>query len=166
MVNVRGDEGLSSVSARLEWLKVRGRARLQARPFAVVLSGETATLFLGQARFIPVLRTRGNAQDIQALRVSVGYSLTVLPRVAAKNSKDGMDAPEINLVITPRISTVDDIENGSGLPTLGIREVDANVRVREGDEIVIAGLDSDLDARTNGRRILPGHAAKIVKSQN
>ncbi len=152
VVNVPGGGELSSVSARLEWLKLRGRARLQARPFAVVLSGKTATLFLGQARFIPVLRTRGNAQDIQALRLSIGYSLTVRPRVAAASK---VEAPEINLDITPSISTVDDIENGTGLPTLGIREIDANVRVRDGDEIVIAGLDSDIETRARGTRILP-----------
>ena len=152
VVNVPGDASLSSVGARLEWLKVRGRARLQARPFTVVLSGETATLFLGQSRFVPVLRQVGNAQDIQALQVSVGYSLTVRPRVS---SPTRVDKPEINLDISPRISTVDDVEDGTGLPTLGIREIDANVRVRDGDEIVIAGLDSDLDSQTRGRRILP-----------
>lgn len=159
VVNVPGAGAISSVSARLEWLKVRGRARLQAQPFAVVLSGETATLFLGQARFIPVLRTRGNAQDIQALRLSVGYSLTVRPRVSAAKTittaAGSETQPEINLDITPSISTVDDIERGTGLPTLGIRAIDANLRVRDGDEIVIAGLDSDLDSRANGRRILP-----------
>jgi hypothetical protein len=112
--NVQENEG-ATFRAALEALVVRGRARLSARPFSVVLSGEQSTLFLGQTRYVTVLRSRGGQQEAQALQLQIGYALNVTPTVGASG--------EVLLNVAPRVSTVDAVESGSGLPTLGIREV-------------------------------------------
>jgi hypothetical protein len=146
-----GEGGLSSWRVQLEALAQRGRVRLRAKPFVTVLSGELGTLFLGQSRFIPVLRSRGGQQDVQALRVPVGYSLNARPRVVVDESRPEA-AHEISLSISPRASTVDDIERGTGLPTLGIREVSTSVRLQQGDALLIAGMDVDSNFSTRNRR--------------
>ncbi|MDF2440014.1 MAG: ral secretion pathway protein [Abditibacteriota bacterium] len=155
---------LSSLRATLEALSAKGQARLRARPFVLVASGGNGVLFLGQTRFVPVLRVRSGRQDVQPLRLQVGYELSVTPRAGA----DG----DILLNISPRVSTVDDIERGTGLPTLGIREVSSTLRVRSDDSIVVAGLDSDLSSRfdrgplpTNGRNATQTHLIVLVSAR-
>ncbi len=49
---------------------------------------------------------------------------------------------------------MDAVEENTGLPTLGIRETSATVRVRPGDAVLVAGLDTDLQFDTR-RRISP-----------
>lgn len=129
----------ASVSA----LAVRSRARLAANPFLLVASGAQGTFFLGQTRYVTVLQQQGGygSQVPSALAIQIGYSLSVRPTVGAQD--------DITLVLNPRISTVDAIERGSGLPTVGIREVNSVVHLHAGDTLVLAGLDSDLQDRTD-----------------
>jgi type II secretory pathway component GspD/PulD (secretin) len=77
--------------------------------------------------------------------LQIGYTLTVTPRAGA--------AEDISLDLAPRVSTVDDIEVGSGLPTLGIREANSVVRVRPDDAVMLGGLDADLRFETRGRSL-------------
>ncbi len=130
---------LAAVSA----LAARSRARLLARPFLLVASGASGTIFLGQTRYITVLQQQGGfgPQAPSALPIQIGYSLTVRPTVGAGD--------DVTLDLDPRVSTVDAIEAGSGLPTVGIREVKSVVRVRAGDALVLGGLDSDLQDRAD-----------------
>jgi type II secretory pathway component GspD/PulD (secretin) len=130
-----------SYSARLQALIARGRARLAARPVVVVASGEKGTLFLGQTRLLPVLQNTFSGQTSTLLSIPIGTTLTVTP--TASHATDG----EILLNLSPRFTTVDAIEKGTGLPTVGIREVNCVVRVRPGDEILVAGLQSESDER-------------------
>ncbi len=141
----------SSWRASLDALRSRGRVRLRARPFVTVLSGEQGRLFLGQSRFIPVLRSRGGQQDLQALNVPIGYSLDARPRVSSAQPTPD-EPPAIRLDIAPRASTVDAIESGTGLPTIGIREVTTSMLLRAGDALLVAGLDVDNETSTRSRR--------------
>lgn len=129
------------LSARLNLLSERGRARLVANPRVTALSGERGTLFLGQTRYVQVVQNRFGGQSAQALALQVGTTLGVTPR------GDGQGG-SILLDIAPRVSTVDSIEAGTGLPTLGIREASATVRVDNGDTLILAGLDSEIDSKT------------------
>ena len=129
--------------AAVSALAVRSRARLTARPFLLVASGARGLFFLGQTRYVTVLQQQGGfgQQVPSALAIQIGYSLAVRPTVGAGD--------DITLDLDPRVSTVDAIENGTGLPTVGIREVKSVVRVRAGDTVVLGGLDSDLQGRTD-----------------
>lgn len=132
-----------ALNVGLQALSAKGHARLMAKPAIVVLSGQSGTLFLGQTRYIKVLQTVAGQQNVQAVSLQVGYSLTVQPRVGAHD--------DISLDLNPRISTVDAIESGTGLPTLGIREVNSASRVRPDDSVLLAGLEDD-ETFNNRRR--------------
>ncbi len=128
--------------AAVSALAVRSRARLTAQPFLLVASGAQGTFFLGQTRYVTVLQQgRYGQQAPSALPIQIGYSLAVRPTVGASD--------DITLDLDPRLSTVDAIERGSGLPTVGIREAKSVVRVHAGDTVVLGGLDSDLQDRTD-----------------
>jgi len=94
-------------------LRARGRAKLVASPFVTALSGQRGTLFLGQTRYIRILQNRYGGQISQALPLQIGTTLSVTPRGGEGND-------DVLLDIAPRVSTVDEIEAETGLPTLGI----------------------------------------------
>lgn len=145
--SVRVESGLTAqIAVTLNALSLRGRARLVAAPHVTALSGEAGTLFLGQTRYIKVLQNRNGGQTAQALPLQIGTSLSVTPR---GNDQDG----DVLLAVSPRVSTVDDIEPGTGLPTLGIREASSVVRVRPGESVALAGLDFEFDSRFGGRTL-------------
>lgn len=129
--------------AAVSALAVGSRARLTARPFLLVASGAQGTFFLGQTRYVTVLQQQGGygPQAPSALPIQIGYSLSVRPTVGTGD--------DITLDLDPRVSTVDAIERGTGLPTVGIREAKSVVRVHAGDTVVLGGLDSDLGERTD-----------------
>jgi hypothetical protein len=143
-----------NLSLAVTALAQKGRAKLMASPYLLTQSGERGTLFLGQRRYVQVLQLSGRNQVVRALPLSIGYSLEVTP-VAGKEG-------EVLLGLKPRISTVDEVETSTGLPTLGIREISSTVRLMPGETAIIAGLDSNLDFGTR-RGSLPG---KLLRSND
>lgn len=129
------------VSTTLTALQIKRDARLVATPFVVAASGERGSLFSGQNRFITVLRRRRGQQNAEAVKIQIGFSLDVTPR-ASGTDKDA----DILLELNPQISSVDEIEAGTGLPTIALRSVENTVRVRPGDTVILAGLDSQSEA--------------------
>ncbi len=150
---VRVETGQTNrLSFALNFLSQRGRARLVANPHVTALSGERGSLFLGQTRYVQVIRNSFGGQSAQALALQIGTTLGVTPR------GDGLSGA-ILLDVAPRVSTVDEIEAGTGLPTLGIREASATVRIEDGETLILAGLDFALDAKAKRRTL------KIVPSK-
>lgn len=135
------------LSATLQLLTSQGRAKLMGNPRVSVLSGAKGTLFSGQTRYVQVVQDNGYGQSAVALPLSIGTTLEVSPR--GSNSR----GDPIRLDIAPRLSTVDAIESGTGLPTLGLRELSGTLVVGEGESIAFAGLESDIDSRTK-RKVL------------
>ncbi len=146
IVNISGGQ-TEQLSANLRLLSNRGRARLMGNPRVSVLSGARGTLFSGQTRFVQVLQNSGGGQRSIAVPLAIGAQLIVSPRGSNQQNDP------IRLELAPRLSTVDDIEAGTGLPTLGLREVSGTLVVGEGDSVVLAGLDSDLDFSTRRRAL-------------
>lgn len=131
-----------AISATLNALRDKGLAKLAADGFVTVASGAKGTLFLGQTRFVVVLQGSGfgETQRARALRLPIGTTLTVTPQVA-----DADGGGEINLDLSPRFSTLDAVEDGTGLPTVGIRTLTASVRLRAGEAVLISALESDIE---------------------
>jgi type II secretory pathway component GspD/PulD (secretin) len=110
------------------------------------------------------LRRRGGQQNAQALKIQIGTLLTVRPLVGG-SEKDG----EILLELSPEVSSVDEIEAGTGLPTISLRNVSTTMRVRPGEVVLLAGLESQFETKTRrgpfgpwpGRREGRGRAALI-----
>ena len=110
---------VKSLSATLTALQTQNHARLVAKPFVQVASGEKGSLFSGQNRFITILRRRSGVQNAEALKLQIGFALDVIPLVGG-SEKDA----EILLQLNPEISSVDEIEDDTGLPTLSRRTVE------------------------------------------
>ncbi len=143
------------LQARLQALAQNGRGRLRATPRVTVLAGEQGSIFLGQTRYILVLQQRGNQQVSLALPLQIGTNLQVTPRGTLAQGDP------ISLDVAPRVSTVDALESGTGLPTIGIREANATLRVDADQSVIVAGLSSDINSDTKGTtlKVLPSRRA-------
>ncbi|MEO7717945.1 MAG: hypothetical protein ABIY70_17225 [Capsulimonas sp.] len=130
-------------SARVTALARKGRTRLASKPSVLAKSGAQATLFLGQSRYIQVLQSTWEGQQVTAIQLQIGTTLSVRPILESDDS--------VLLRLTPKFSTVDSIEPGSGLPTLGTREFDTRIRLRPGETLIVTGLDLDLDSKKTKR---------------
>lgn len=144
--------GAAKFAATVQALKEQGRARLKVAPFIVVANGESGTLFLGQTRYVNVIQQNRGRNTARAISLQIGYTLSVTPRLGASG--------DITLNLNPRFSTVDAVEAVSGLPSLGIREATATLRVRDGDAVLIGGLDTDLSFTTKRRGFATGNRSK------
>ena len=133
--------------ANLQLLSSHGRGSLRAAPRVTVLAGENGSIFLGQTRYVLVLQQRGREQVSQALPLQIGAQLNV----TARGSLQPTDPIALN--VSPSISTVDALENGTSLPTLGIRQVSSTLLVDPAQSVIIAGLESALDSETNGKAL-------------
>jgi hypothetical protein len=138
------------ISATLNALSEKGRARLMASPRVTALSGEQGTLFLGQTRYIKILQNQFGGQTAKAQALQIGTTLNVTP---LGNDTDG----DVMLSVAPSVSTVDEIEAITGLPTVGIRQISSQVLSKPGECVVLAGLDLESSSKTRGKtlRILP-----------
>ena len=154
--SVRVESGQTDqLRANLQLLAQRGRGHLKSAPRVTVLAGEKGSIFLGQTRYVLVLQQRGREQVSQALPLQIGTQLGV----TARGSLEPNDP--ITLDVAPSVSTVDALENGTSLPTLGIRDITASVRVSPDQSVIIAGLDSAIDSETRGKafKIFPTRRA-------
>ena len=133
--------------ANLQLLSSRGRGRLRAAPRVTVLAGENGSIFLGQTRYVLVLQQRGSEQVSQALPLQIGTKLNVTAR-GSLNSND-----PIALTVSPSVSTVDALESGTSLPTVGIREVTSTLLVDPDQSVVIAGLESAVESEVRGKAL-------------
>ncbi|BDI30394.1 hypothetical protein CCAX7_24450 [Capsulimonas corticalis] len=134
---------VKAFSAVATALARKGRARLASKPNILAASGAQATLFLGQSRYIQVLQSTWQGQQPTAIKLQIGTTLSVRPTVESDD--------RVLLRLTPKFSTVDAIEPGTGLPTIGTREFDTRVQLRPGDTLIVSGLDVNLDSDTQKR---------------
>ena len=149
------------LQARLDALVSRGRGRLRAAPRVTVVAGERGSIFLGQTRYVLVLQQRGRQQVSQALPLQIGAQLDVTPR------GDLAPGDPIALDIAPRVSTVDALESGTGLPTIGLREITSSLVIDATQSVIVAGLSADLDFETTGTslKIVPSRRASRTAQQ-
>ena len=159
-LSVIDKEHVKSLSATLTALQTQNHARLVAKPFVQVASGEKGSLFSGQNRFITILRRRSGVQNAEALKLQIGFALDVIPLVGGRE-KDA----EILLQLNPEISSVDEIEDGTGLPTLARRTVDTTVRLRPGDSVILAGLESQFENEVRRGLFAPLPSRRDSKGQ-
>jgi hypothetical protein len=107
-----GAGGVSSWRAQIEALIQQGASTAGAAIYFSLVGRARDDLF-GPDAFHPGLALARRQQDVQALRVPIGYSLEARPRVFVDPLKP-LEIPEINLNVSPRASTVDSIERVTG----------------------------------------------------
>ncbi len=126
--------GQASASVRLNALVTQNRARMLANPNVSVVDNEDATIFIGQElRFTggSTISSNGTVFAGTTETLPVGVLLLLRPRIHPDRA--------VTLKVHPVISTV--ISTVNGLPQTNSREADTTVRLREGEEMVIGGLD-------------------------
>ncbi len=122
--------------ARLRALETEQRAHIEAAPRMAVMNGHDASIFIGVRRFIKVeyISYGQNTEKIQG--VDVGVKLHVTPLTGGGG--------EITLNIDPEdteVSNISELDPRTGLPVLSARRVGTTVRVRDGETVVLGGLN-------------------------
>ncbi len=120
-------------NVQLNALVTNRKARVRANPRIATITGQYASIFIGQQQYL-----NGSSS------ISAGVSLAVTPFTGG----DG----DIILDMTEEISTLSAPEGSSTVPTKTQRTAKSNIRVRDGQTIIIGGLSQD-EVRTVRRSI-------------
>ena len=112
--------------SQLQALVEKRQARVRANPRIATLSGQRATIFIGQEQYLTTpVGSSGNS-------IKAGVRLSMTPLTGG--------AGEIILDINQEISTLSAPDAVTGLPTKTTRTARTTVRVRDGQTIVTGGL--------------------------
>ncbi len=112
--------------SQLQALVEKRQARVRANPHVATVSGQQATIFIGQEQYLTTrVGSSGNS-------ISAGVRLEVTPLTGGGG--------EIILDLNEEISTLSAPDAITGLPTKTTRTASTTVRVRDGQTIVTGGL--------------------------
>lgn len=115
------------LSEMFKLLKENGSAKILASPTLMTVEGEKAELLIGDK--IPMKIDKDDHQEIKY--IEAGINLSFLPLVTNNN--------EILLEVNPRVNSLGETIAGS-LPSINTREVSTNVRLKNQETFIIAGL--------------------------
>jgi type II secretory pathway component GspD/PulD (secretin) len=129
-IAVKGIAGLpQDFSVRLDALQAAGKARIRAHPRVATVSGQTATIFIGQQRYVstPIEREGRSTNYIDA-----GVRLVITPYTGGTG--------DILVELAPEVSTMSAVDPVTHLPDKTTRTAETNVLVPDGQTIIIGGL--------------------------
>jgi type IV pilus assembly protein PilQ len=132
-IAVKGIAGLpQDFSVRINALKAAGKARIRAHPRVATVSGQTATIFIGQQRYVstPIEREGRSTNYIDA-----GVRLVITPYTGGEG--------DILVELTPEVSTMSALDPVTHLPDKTTRTAETMVLVPDGQTIIIGGLVLD-----------------------
>jgi len=174
------DSGLSNVSfrlfgqlpqefrANLRALEIDGRAHVRANPKIATVSGREASIFIGERRFLaqPVEVAGGGDDDDDYRRrqinfIKAGVNLSIEPWTGGEG--------EIAAEIDAEISTMSAPDPVTGLPEKQTRQVSTEVRMWDGETVVIGGLVQDELIETRSKIPILGDIpliGKLFRSKN
>ena len=138
-LNVAG--GLNHVLGAVKFLVDSGKAEIHATPKLMAMDGEAAEIFLGREKYITVATSSSETSTTTRLEsIKTGISLKFTPRITSTG--------EIILKIEPEVS--DAVEVTNGLPVVNRRKVSTTVMLRDGETLVIGGLNlkSDYESKS------------------
>jgi len=116
--------------AQVEALVQKGEARVRACPSVATVSGQSASIFIGQERFVSVpIQTTSYSEGNS---IKAGVQLTMTPWTGGGGI--------IIVSLKPQVSVMSAPDPVTKLPQLNTRSASATVRVRDGQTIVIGGL--------------------------
>jgi len=117
------------MEATMSFLVQTGDATVLAQPRVATLSGESASIHIGDK--YPIVYYDPRAGQYQVIYVDIGIKLEIEPTV----SPDGY----ITTSIDPTVSTLLELINNQ-YPRTAERSASVNVRVKDGETIVIGGM--------------------------
>ncbi|HEY0393376.1 MAG TPA: secretin N-terminal domain-containing protein [Candidatus Elarobacter sp.] len=125
-----------TVNAQVDALIQRGRASILAQPRIMTLNNREASLLIGEQYPVVTVNQQTGFPSVQT--IDVGVRLRLTPTIGA----DGTVTAELH----PEYSQI--IGFNSSFPIVANRKVDATLRVRDGETIVLGGLFQDVDSET------------------
>ncbi len=137
--------------ARLQNLVTQGKARVRAAPSIATVSGRFANIFIGRRRFlstpVQVMRDSGRGGDSSFFSttnfIDAGVSLDMRPWTGGG---------DIIIWLQPEISTLSADDPVTDLPEKSTRRANSVVKVRDGETIIIGGLQQT-ETRTIRNRL-------------
>ena len=129
-ITVKGIAALpQDFSVRINALQAAGKARIHADPRIATVSGQRASIFIGQQRYIstPVERGGDSRNFIDA-----GVRLRMTPYTGGEG--------DILVDLEPEVSTMSALDPITGLPDKTTRTAETMVLVPDGQTIIIGGL--------------------------
>lgn len=125
-----------TVNAQIDMLVQRGRASILAQPRIATLNNREASLLVGEQFPVVTVNQQTGFPSVQT--IDVGVRLRLTPTIGA----DGTITADLH----PEYSQIIGFNNS--FPIVANRKVDATLRVRDGETIVLGGLFQDVDSET------------------
>jgi type II secretory pathway component GspD/PulD (secretin) len=129
--------GSIPVNVTLNALISKGRAQILATPKIVTINNREADLLIGETYPIVFSTSVLGGQNVQF--VDIGVKLRLTPTIGS----DGTVTAEMH----PEYSEIEGTTS-TGYPIIANRKIDATLRVRDADTIVLGGLMRDVDSET------------------
>ncbi len=150
-VDVKGSPSIGSTTytfanrtipilARLNALVTNGHAQILATPRVTTLNNQEAKLLIGETYPVVTQSSAFSGQQVQY--VDIGVKLRVTPMIG----RDGSVTADLH----PEYSELVGVTQG-GFPIVANRKIDATLRVRDGETIVLGGLMRDVSSETISR---------------
>ena len=129
--------GITEVfTATLSALVANGQAHVNANPRIATVSGQTASIFVGRQRYL--------SQSVDGQNyIDAGITLSMTPWTGGNG--------EIIAEIHPEVSVMSAFDPVTKLPEKSTRRANTSVRVKDGETIVIGGLNQTEQSRTRTR---------------
>ena len=154
--NVTFSSVTSDDISRLTALVQRGVARLRANPRLATIDGQTAEVEVGRENYFSI-NTGSSAFPNNTLEViRSGIFLRITPRVLE-------DTREVITRLEPEVRDVTG-RGPAGLPEITFRRAATNLRVRDGQSIVIGGLINEFTTQSRTKIPLLGDIPLIGKA--
>jgi len=128
-----------AIEATLNGLIENGRAKILARPHVVTQNNSEASLLVGESYSIVTVSSTGSTSNQDVQYVDIGVKLRITPTI----SSDGTIVADLNPEYSELLSVT-----SSGYPIIGTRKLNATLRVRNNETIVLGGLLQDTDSET------------------
>ncbi|MBV8368101.1 MAG: type II secretion system protein GspD [Candidatus Eremiobacteraeota bacterium] len=125
-----------TVNAQIDALIQRGHASILAQPRIATLNNREASLLIGEQYPVVTVNQQTGFPSVQT--IDVGVRLRLTPTIGA----DGTITADLH----PEYSQIIGFNNS--FPIVANRKVDATLRVRDGETIVLGGLFQDVDSET------------------
>jgi type IV pilus assembly protein PilQ len=133
-----------SFMLQLNALEGSNKARVLARPRITTLNGQMASINVGTTDYFQVTTTNTNGVVTSDYRTfNSGITLSITPFVTRSGQITAEIKPEVR---TPTSAVTSDAARP---PSTSTRSISANVRLKNGETLVLGGLIQSLDLTTN-----------------
>ncbi len=151
----------NSQLAQINALTASGAARLRANPRVTTSDGQTAEIEVGSENYFQILSGNLTFQYNTLEVIRSGILLRITPRVLQEEN-------EVVALVEPEVRDVTG-QGPNGLPVITFRRAATNIRVRDGQSIVIAGLVNEFTAKSKTKIPILGDIpllGKIFRGEN